>query len=330
MLLVLYWMLMAACFFLTGFGALRTVSLSDSGSESTKGLPDTSIFTVIWLGAAVFTGLVQYLSLLGGIDRGMRLSVVCLLALYALIDRSAIRAFVSTKLSDSKRVLLPGFVVLIALLLFTITHASQGPHDYDMGLYHALAVNWVDEYGSVPGLGNLHSRLAFNFSLFPLAAFFDFWTFDQKVFHLICSFFFLLVGFYLLLSPFNWLLGDKRVFHLFNILVLIPLFDESSQHLASIQPNYISLLLSVFIISQVLQLMESEERLPAILYISAIVLYAVTIKLHMLPYLLIPIVCSALHWRELLAKRKVLFMSVMLLLIVLLLLIALLVTPQWR
>ena len=41
---------------------------------------------------------------------------------------------------------------------------------YDIQLYHLQAVRWVAEFGSVPGLANLHGRLGFNSALHPLAA----------------------------------------------------------------------------------------------------------------------------------------------------------------
>jgi hypothetical protein len=44
---------------------------------------------------------------------------------------------------------------------------------YDSALYHQLSVRWVSEFGSVPGLANLHGRLGFNSSLTALAAIFS-------------------------------------------------------------------------------------------------------------------------------------------------------------
>jgi hypothetical protein len=41
---------------------------------------------------------------------------------------------------------------------------------YDIQTYHLQAVRWAAEFGSVPGLANLHGRLGFNSALHPLAA----------------------------------------------------------------------------------------------------------------------------------------------------------------
>ncbi|RFP64800.1 hypothetical protein D0N36_12235 [Hymenobacter lapidiphilus] len=63
-------------------------------------------------------------------------------------------------------------VVLVfgALLLL---HAVQRPILADTGLYHAQTVQWLQTYPVVPGLGNLHGRLAFNSHLHLLTAFFS-------------------------------------------------------------------------------------------------------------------------------------------------------------
>ncbi|MBR5597814.1 MAG: hypothetical protein IKW30_10460 [Lachnospiraceae bacterium] len=61
------------------------------------------------------------------------------------------------------------FLVVIFLLVFSYG-ASRGYLHFDSGLYHAQAIRWIEEYGVVPGLANLHCRLAYNSSAFTLTA----------------------------------------------------------------------------------------------------------------------------------------------------------------
>lgn len=56
--------------------------------------------------------------------------------------------------------------LLIAWAYFT----SRGYMHYDSDLYHAQSIRWLEEYGVVPGLGNLHERFAYNSSFFALSA----------------------------------------------------------------------------------------------------------------------------------------------------------------
>jgi hypothetical protein len=52
--------------------------------------------------------------------------------------------------------------------------------DYDTGLYHAQAVRWLNEHGSVFGLGNLHARLGFNSLWLVVAAVVDNGVWDGR------------------------------------------------------------------------------------------------------------------------------------------------------
>lgn len=62
---------------------------------------------------------------------------------------------------------------IFGFILVTCWIASRAmipPTNYDSGLYHLSAIRWINEYPIVPGLGNLHGRLAFNSSFFTYVA----------------------------------------------------------------------------------------------------------------------------------------------------------------
>ena len=50
--------------------------------------------------------------------------------------------------------------------------ASRGSFHLDTQIYHAQAIQWIEEYGVVKGLGNLQSHFAYNSSYFAYAALF--------------------------------------------------------------------------------------------------------------------------------------------------------------
>ena len=64
-------------------------------------------------------------------------------------------------------------ILCCAAVLYCALIASQTPSHYDTYLYHAQAIRWIEEYGCVPGLGNLHNRFAYNSSLLVLQALFS-------------------------------------------------------------------------------------------------------------------------------------------------------------
>ena len=62
------------------------------------------------------------------------------------------------------------FSVLVAIaLVFSVGGAAQISYN-DTLIYHTQAIKWIQEYPVVPGLGNLHTRFAFNSHVFTAAA----------------------------------------------------------------------------------------------------------------------------------------------------------------
>lgn len=61
--------------------------------------------------------------------------------------------------------------VLIVLLIIIWSYCtSRGYMHYDSDLYHAQSIRWIEEYGVVKGLGNIHVRFAYNSSFFAVSA----------------------------------------------------------------------------------------------------------------------------------------------------------------
>ena len=94
---------------------------------------------------------------------------LCLGAI-ALVGIIEGRAFLWRELADSAKSLRWAAVIWLALIAFLALRVAGPPDHYDTGLYGAAAVRWITTYPTVPGLANLHARLGFNISLFPLAA----------------------------------------------------------------------------------------------------------------------------------------------------------------
>jgi hypothetical protein len=61
-------------------------------------------------------------------------------------------------------------LVAAAVILVWCLRAMQTPTMFDSGLYHFGSIRWLNEYAIVPGLGNLHWRLALNQSYFGFLA----------------------------------------------------------------------------------------------------------------------------------------------------------------
>jgi len=60
--------------------------------------------------------------------------------------------------------------IFFLIVLWVASRSMIIPSNYDSNLYHFNAVRWINSFPVIPGLGNLHGRLAFNQSFFTYVA----------------------------------------------------------------------------------------------------------------------------------------------------------------
>jgi len=109
------------------------------------------------------------------------------------------------------------FIILLAgwLILENSTHVPSNP---DTNLYHAQTIHWIESFRAVPGLGNLHTRLAYNSNWLVLNALFSFAFLGIQSFHA-------LPGILALLCALYFFHGIFEIdFHKFRLSPLIRLF----------------------------------------------------------------------------------------------------------
>ena len=135
------------------------------------------------------------------------------------------------------------------LLLLSVRIGLLGtlpPRVHDTGLYHLSASLWSHEYPIVPGLSNLHSRLAFNSSAFVYAASMSEGPWAGRPHHV-------MMGPLLIMTLVLSIIGARRVYlarsaqtaDLLAAMLIAPtvyLFDWRNQT-ASLSPNVIIFLL---------------------------------------------------------------------------------------
>lgn len=71
--------------------------------------------------------------------------------------------------------LIVSVILALGIGAWVASRAMLPPTNYDSGLYHFNAIRWINTYPIVPGLGNLHGRLAFNQSFFTYVAALNFY-----------------------------------------------------------------------------------------------------------------------------------------------------------
>jgi hypothetical protein len=127
-----------------------------------------NLFDINLVGLAVTVFFAQAWSLFGGLypwSNGVLLSATLLCL---LIQREAVIQVVRQAWNQTSWI---GLAMTVPVLVVAAWNAlTSAITCYDISAYHLQAVRWAAEFGSVPGLANLHGRLGFNSALHPLAA----------------------------------------------------------------------------------------------------------------------------------------------------------------
>ena len=161
---IVIWLYIGITTFIIGYGVLRVI---------TRHLPYCTLNADAYFmcGLVSVTVYAQFFSLFSGVGLAANLVLCVLCALIILVNRKAFAETVRLMVFSTEETF-SRFVFGAVLVLFFIFAygASRGMIHYDTGLYHAQSIRWIEEYGAVRGLGNLHCRLAYNSSSFALSA----------------------------------------------------------------------------------------------------------------------------------------------------------------
>lgn len=269
LMILIQWCYFFITAFLTGFALLAP--FQKKGGWAVRHM--TSYLMAGLLGLNVYA---QYFSLFSGVGLLANLAVMAFDAAAAVLLRKEIALFINQKWKETgcKRLLLFGFLVV----LFSYG-SSRGYMHYDTGLYHAQAIRWIEEYGVVPGLANLHSRFGYNSAAFALCALFGGAGLTPYPMHCVPGFFALLCA--VKCTALLGLSQRKRArlsdfLYIGCIFYLVAVFRE----LVAPASDYFAMLILFFVLMTWTELLEEGERetLPYGL-LSLCLVYAVTVKL---------------------------------------------------
>lgn len=171
-------------------------------------------------------------------------------------------------------------VILVLIVLWSY-FTSRGYLAYDSDLYHGQSIRWIEEYGVVKGLGNLHIRFAYNSSVFALSALYSMKFLLGQSLHTVNGFFTLVLSITVLDIADTWkrkkllLSGYARAAAVYYLVVIC---DE----VVSPSSDYAAMCMIFFIIIKWLDLLESKEENDAVApyaLLCACGVYALTLKL---------------------------------------------------
>lgn len=161
---LLCWLWVAVSAFvwgIAGLGILRKIN----------GYMRKELDVIMLFGICLLTVYAQFFSLFYKVGAVANLVLIFLnILLVCIFHKDVIKIFSEWKGNKNVK-----FVALVTILLAIVylNYASDSIEHYDTYLYHAQSIRWIEEYGVVPGLGNLHNRFAYNSSIFSLQALFS-------------------------------------------------------------------------------------------------------------------------------------------------------------
>jgi hypothetical protein len=123
----------------------------------------------VWLGWAFTLFLFQVLHLFFPLTALVVVPVFVLGLVYAtFLTQAGVRSY---SVSGGKLCLLTiAGILCLGLAVWLASRAMLRPTHWDPGLYYMNTIRWINAYAIVPGLGNLHAKLAFNQSFFTYVA----------------------------------------------------------------------------------------------------------------------------------------------------------------
>ena len=168
--------------------------------------------------------------------------------------------------------------IMISLVL-VLPLASSYVYNYDTNLYHAQCIRWIEEYGAVRGLGNLHSRIAFNSSFLCLQALFSFKKIVGISLHGLNGFIAWIMLSYSVCSMKFW--NRKRLFISDFLKAAIAYFINTvSNEFGSPGTDFFAHILSMYIVTEWISETEDEECTTEFQgTLCVLCIYAITLKL---------------------------------------------------
>lgn len=164
--------------FLLGFGVRLFV-------KRFLGYEIEDVTSLIYGGLGIATVYAGMYSLFAGVSLGANVGLWLLCVAVVCVGKKELFLF----LKKQKMQITKGKIILVFFILLLFSYgASRGYMHVDSGLYHAQAIRWIEEYGVVPGLANLHCRLAYNSSAFVLTALYSMSFLGGQSLHTVAGF----------------------------------------------------------------------------------------------------------------------------------------------
>jgi hypothetical protein len=210
--------------------------------------------------------------------------------------------------------------IVLPVAVFLANHAIDLPNNGDSGLYHLNSIRWAVSYPIVPGLGNLHGRLAFNSSYFLYVAMLEIGFWAHRSYHLANSLLMFVLFSQVLFDGFRLIKGRAKLqgVTLFNVILLLSIIPVSAIgiNISSPSPDLPIFILGIMISSQLLAFLLNsrytcKDARFVVFSVTMLATVGITVKLSFIAFgattlLVTFIVCFVKYRRDWFDYRRIL------------------------
>lgn len=300
----------AFCWVFIFFTSIILGSLFCCAIKKLFGYELIDIASVSLAGIVILTVFSEYISLFAGVGQWAGCSVLFACVCGLIFFRKAVFSHLRIVFHNITVTMYLYFGVLIIGWLF---FSSLGYQHTDTALYHIQAISWIEKFGVVKGLGNLHNRLGYNSSIFSLYALFTMReVFPEAPVYCVNGYIALLIS--ASLHPLLGVFKRKRLrIADFSMLATAYYLFCISDEIISPASDYLTVLLVFFVINSWLILIENEggERKSIIPFclLCVLIVYAVSVKVTTGVLILLLVKPAAVLIKEKKGKEIVFFLA---------------------
>ncbi len=239
-------------------------------------------------GVAILTVYAQTVSLFAKVGLGANIGVISACLLIAVYYRQELLNDAYSML----HILRARWDILVYLFVFLLMAygASHGIMHYDSDLYHAQAIRWIEEYGIIKGLGNLHVRLAYNSSAFAISALYSMSFLGGQSYHVMSGFFALLLAWQCIDIKNVIRRGHLVISDFARVAAIYYLFTIYDEMVAPASDYFLSTLVFYIMIHLLDMYVKHEKSYVPYILLALVGVFAITIKLSAAPMVLLCII----------------------------------------
>ncbi len=267
-LVLLIWIFTSFVFFVLGFSVVKAINRITGEKENGSTISLDEFFFIGFLTISSVTGI---LSIFIPVGSSLLFIAGLLTLILFVINFREMQINLKEAIRSVSLFSRLDLLILVILIIFILIAVVQKITLGDTESYHAQSIQWIRKYAVVPGLGNIHGRLAFNSMFFVISGLFTFQIKEILIFPLngIC-YVFLIIKLYTLYKKENnpgtrW----KAVFYilalLISLFIMIPDLNSPS-------PDIICGILIIYTFILIMKLAEKGRQLNFIQIILLILL----------------------------------------------------------